>query len=170
MGATDSQRQEWIKRYAEGPARLKAALATVPDEALQWRPGPGRWSAHEVVVHCADSETNAAMRIRFLLAEQEPVIAGYDQDSWAQRFDYHAHPLSLALQTVEAVRANTSALLARLQPGDFDRRGRHTESGPYGVDDWLRIYSGHLDGHASQIEKNVAEYHSQRSMPSRPPG
>lgn len=156
--ATDVERRDWITRYAEGPLRLREALATVPDEALKWRPAPGKWSVHEVVVHCADSETNAAMRIRFLLAEQDPVIAGYDQDSWAAKLDYHAHPMHLALQTVEAVRANTAALLGRLQAADFDRRGRHTESGPYGVDDWLRIYAGHLHGHAQQVTRNVAAW------------
>ena len=36
------------------------ALATVPGKALQWRPKPGEWSAHEVVCHCADAETVAA--------------------------------------------------------------------------------------------------------------
>ena len=52
-------------------------------------PGAGKWSVHEVVVHCADSETNAALRIRYLIAEKEPLIVGYDQDAWARVFDYH---------------------------------------------------------------------------------
>ena len=25
---------------------------------MKWRPGKGKWSVHEVVCHCADSETN----------------------------------------------------------------------------------------------------------------
>ena len=64
MALSRGEREALIQRYADGPARLKAALATVPAKALQWCPEPGEWSAHEVVVHCADSETNAAARIR----------------------------------------------------------------------------------------------------------
>ena len=158
MSTSEAQRQEWIQRYTDGPARLRQALTTVPDEAVQWRPGPGKWSVQEIVGHCADSETNAYIRLRFLLAESEPVLQGYDQDEWARRFDYHRVPMSLSLQTVEAVRASTSALLERLTPQDFERRGTHTESGPYGVVDWLRSYAGHLEGHASQIERNVAAW------------
>src|SRR5918993_6013093 len=103
MGLTSSERTALIRRYAEGPARLKAALATVPSAALKWRPEPTEWSAHEIVCHCADSETNAYARIRLLVAERtEPTIVGYDQDVWALALDYHAHPLEPALALVEA--------------------------------------------------------------------
>ena len=149
------ERRGCIERYARGPALLRAAFEEVPAEARQWRPGPGRWSAHEVVVHCADAETNGAARLRYVIAEREPLIVGYDQDAWARAFDYHAHPAELALATVEAVRAHTTALLGRLGEEAWTREGRHTESGRYTALDWLRIYAEHLENHARQIEANV---------------
>jgi hypothetical protein len=155
MALSQAEREALIRRYANGPARLKAALATVPVEALQWRPRPGEWSAHEVIVHCADSETNAAGRIRWLAAEADPVIQGYDEAEWARRFDYHQLPLEPALALVEAVRANTAALLRRMPEDAWARVGRHTESGRYGAEDWLNIYAEHLEVHAAQIEANV---------------
>ena len=123
------ERAERIEKYAAGGARLRDAIASVPAEARQFRPAPGKWSAHEIVVHCADSETNAAMRVRYLAAEKEPRIVGYDQEEWARSFDYHSHPLDAALATVEAVRANTAALLRRLPEEAGSREGYHTESG-----------------------------------------
>lgn len=149
------EREALIRRYAEGPQRLRAALDRVPEEARQWRPAPGRWSVHEVVCHCADSETNAALRIRYLAAEKDPVIVGYDQDAWAAKFDYHAHPLAAALTTVEAVRANTVPLLRRLPAESWARVGRHTESGAYSAEDWLRTYAEHLEKHSAQIDRNL---------------
>ena len=160
MALDAGQREELICRYADGPIRLKAALATVPADALQWRPKPGEWSAHEVIVHCADSETNAAARIRYVVAEAEPLVLGYDEAEWARRFDYHAHPLQPALVLVEAVRANTVALLRRLPETAWQKVGRHTESGRYGAEDWLAIYAEHLEVHARQIEANVAAWRS----------
>ncbi len=62
MALGRAEREALIDRYADGPSRLKAALAKVPAGALQWRPKAGEWSAHEIVVHCADSETNAHAR------------------------------------------------------------------------------------------------------------
>jgi hypothetical protein len=162
MALSEEEREALIRRYENGPARLEAALATVPAEALKWRPQPGEWSAHEVVVHCADSETNAAGRIRWLAAEADPVIQGYDEAEWARRFDYHQLPLEPALALVEAVRANTAALLRRMPEDAWARVGRHTESGRYGAEDWLTIYAEHLEVHAAQIEANVAAWRGAR--------
>jgi hypothetical protein len=33
--------------------------------------------------------------------------------------------------------------------------GRHSQSGPYSTDDWLRIYAEHLEAHAAQIGRNL---------------
>ena len=152
---TPAERRALIDRYAAGPDILEAALARVPVQAMQWRPAPAKWSVHEVVVHCADSETNAHMRIRYLLAETEPLIVGYDQDRWATVLNYHQLPLATALATIRAVRANTLPLLGRLTEADWARTGRHTEHDSYGAEKWLTIYAEHLEVHARQIERNL---------------
>jgi DinB superfamily len=162
MTLSAHERESLIERYAAGPARLKAALATVPAAAMKWRPAPKEWSAHEVICHCADSETNAYGRIRFLTAESEPTIPGYDESQWAIVLDYHAHPLEPALAVVEAVRANTVPLLRSLSDSAWERRGRHTQSGPYDAQRWLQIYAAHLEDHAGQIERNVAQWNAAR--------
>jgi len=159
---TPAERESCIKRYEEGPALLAAALADTPREALQWRPAPGKWSVHEVIVHCADSETNSHMRIRYLVAENSPTIVGYDQDRWAAAVDYHAHPLAPAMAAVTAVRANTVPLLRRMSEQDWAKMGRHTESGAYGAEDWLRTYAEHLEVHTRQIRRNLEAWKQAR--------
>ena len=153
-----TEREGLIRQYAAGPARLRQALAKVPEEGRKWRPAPGEWSAHEVVCHCADSETNGAARIRYVVAEKDPVVLGYDENAWAVRFDYHSHPLETALATVDAIRANTAAVIRRLPDSVWAREGRHTESGRYTAEDWLKIYAAHLEDHAQQIEKTLAAW------------
>ena len=90
------------------------------------------------------------------------MIVGYDQEEWARRFNYHQLPLDTALQTVEAVRATTVALLRRLPTDAWTRQGRHTESGPYGVDNWLDTYALHLEKHSGQIERNLEAWKAAR--------
>lgn len=157
------EREVLIGQYAAGPARLQAALATVPTEARQWRPAPGEWSAHEIIIHCGDSEAVSVGRIRYVLAEREVQIIGYDQDTWATTFDYHALPLEPALAVIAAVRANTVPLLKRLTDTDWARAGHHSESGRYGAEDWLQIYAEHLDLHVRQIEANIAAWQAQQT-------
>jgi hypothetical protein len=161
---TADEREQLILRYERGPQLLRDALAGVPAEALPWRPAPGKWSAHEVVCHCADSETISSTRIRFLLGEDDPTIVAYDQDRWAQRFDYHALPLEASLRQVEAVRAWTALLIRRLPESAWSRAGTHTESGRYTAEQWLQIYAEHLEVHARQIARNVEAWQARRRV------
>lgn len=156
---TPEERLGWIERYERGPALIEAELALVPKAALQWRPAPGKWSVHEVVAHCGDSEVNAHMRIRYVVCEREPLIVGYDENHWARELDYHAQPLELALAAVRAVRANTVPLLRNMNEQQWQRAGRHTErTGPYSAESWLQIYAGHLEVHARQIARTLGEW------------
>ncbi len=161
---TTAERDAFLKRYEAGAALLRAAWNKVPAAARTWRPAPGKWSAHEVVVHCADSEAYGHTRIRLVLAEKKPVIIGYDENVWAKVYDYHAHDAELALRTIEAVRANTATLLRRLPDSAFGKTGTHTESGVYTDADWFRIYAEPLEVHARQIERNLAAWKASHAL------
>lgn len=155
---TTDEREALFSRYEAGPRLIRDALARVPPAALQWRPAPGKWTVHEVICHCADSETVSSTRLRFLVGEDRPTIVGYDQDRWTMRFDYHALPLQPSLAQIEAVRAWTLTLIRQLPDSAWSREGTHTESGRYTAETWLRLYAEHLEIHARQIERNLAAW------------
>ncbi|MDQ6892803.1 MAG: DinB family protein [Acidobacteriota bacterium] len=167
MALTAAQREDLIRRYEEGPRILRDAFAKVPREAWKWRPGEGRWSAQEVVCHCADSELNAAARIRFLIAEENPAISGYDQAHWARVFDYHRARVELALATVDVMRAHTVNLLKQLPESAWSRSGTHSERGRYTAEDWLETYAEHLEKHAGQIERNLEAWRAEETRPQK---
>jgi hypothetical protein len=145
-----AERQALIARYKAGPAAVRAALAGATEAELDAR--HDGWSAREVAHHLADSETTAAIRLRRLLAEDQPVIQGYDEEEFARVLRYD-RPIESALAVLEAIHANTGELLDRLTEADWARAGTHTESGPYSVSDWLRIYAAHAYDHAAQITR-----------------
>jgi len=160
---TPEEHRQLVAQYEEGPALLREAWDRVPPEARQWRPAPGKWSAHEIIVHCADSETNSVARLRYLLAEAEPLILGYDQDRWATVLDYHSLPVEPAFRVIEAVRANALPILHALTAEQLALMGRHTESGTYGVATWLGTYAAHLPIHARQLERNLEAWDARGS-------
>jgi hypothetical protein len=144
------ERSQLLDRYRSGYTAVEGALADITDEELD-RPGPdGGWSARQVAHHLADSEATAFVRLRRLIAEDEPVIVGYDEPEYARRLHYD-RPVASSLAVLRAVRDASLELLESLTPAEWDRRGTHTESGPYSVDDWLRIYANHSHDHAAQI-------------------
>jgi hypothetical protein len=54
-------------------------------------------------------------------------------------------------------------LLRGMSDADWAKAGRHTESGPYSAEDWLRVYAAHLEGHARQIEGNIEAWKARSS-------
>ena len=94
----------------------------------------------------------SAIRLRRLLVEDRPTIAGYDQDEFARRL-YYDRPIGASLGAFKAARDSTAQILRRLTDEEWGRAGTHTESGRYGVVDWLRIYAVHAHDHAQQIRR-----------------
>jgi hypothetical protein len=166
MRYSADEREALIKRYEEGSTRLRDAFAKVPREAWKWRPEAGKWSVYEIVCHAADSETVAATRIRFLVAQEKPVIQGYDQDRWAQVLDYHEARVELALAAVDVMRAHTVGLLRRLPEEAWASEGTHSESGRYTAEDWLKTYAEHLEKHSRQIERTLESWRAEQTRPS----
>ena len=68
-------RRRLIAKYREGPAEVDRALDGITDDELDFRIAEGEWTPREVVHHLADSEMTSAIRIRRLIAEDEPVLA-----------------------------------------------------------------------------------------------
>ena len=147
----DTERTTLIDRYRTGTADVEAALAGITDDELDRQPvDADSWTARKVAHHLADSEAMAYIRLRRLLAEDEPLIVGYDEPEWARRLHYD-RPIDSSLAVLVAVRSASLELLGQLGEADWSRAGTHSESGPYGVDTWLRIYAHHAHDHADQI-------------------
>ena len=147
----NDERGRLMERYRAGISAVEAALAGVTEEELDRRPAePDGWTARQVVHHLADSETMAYTRLRRLVADDDPRIAGYDEPVWAIRLHYD-RPIEPSLAVVRAVRASSLQLLGSLTDDEWARMGWHSESGAYSVDGWLAIYADHCADHADQV-------------------
>ena len=158
------ERNEKLELYGRGYDLLKAALAQVPAEAMLFKPEPKEWSVHEVIIHIADSETNAALRARKLIVEPGGTLMGYDQDKWAVELNYHEHDLEDALEATRIARKTTYRLLKTVSEEIFNTHWiKHPEmEGQYTFDKWIDIYSRHIPGHIEQIQNNVALWKKQK--------
>jgi DinB superfamily len=145
-----NERAELIRTYERGTDAVRAALDGITDAELDARPGPEDWTAREIVHHLADAEMRSAIRLRQLIAEDAPVIQGYDEKSYTKALHYD-RPIATSLEALAASRGSSAELLGRLTDAEWARSGTHTESGPYSVDDWLQIYAAHPQDHAEQI-------------------
>jgi hypothetical protein len=65
---------------------------------------PGEWSAHELVIHMADSEIMGATRVRMLIAQPGTTLMSYDDDKWSKALDYPSQDMEAALQLFQLTR------------------------------------------------------------------
>lgn len=90
VASPDAYRREILSWLGEDdPGAVPAAtvermrdLVLGAGDRLRARPEPREWSVIECIGHLVDSEIIASARIRWILAEDEPDIVGYDQDRW----------------------------------------------------------------------------------------
>ncbi len=145
-------RRTLIEKYRDGYREVNAALQGVTERELDARPAPDKWSAREIVHHLADSEMTSAIRLRRLIAEDRPVIQGYDQEEFARRL-YYDRPIQASLDAFRLARETTAQILERMTEAEWAREGTHSESGRYTVERWLEIYAAHAHNHADQIRR-----------------
>jgi hypothetical protein len=152
-----TERDALVATYRAGHRAVLEVLEGATEDDLNALPAaPDTWTARMVVHHLADSEMMSALRLRRLIAEDHPVIEGYDEPTFARRLFYDDRPIGPSLAAVAAARDTTLQILEHLSEDQWAREGVHTESGRYGVEDWLRIYAAHCHDHADQIRRAIS--------------
>lgn len=135
------------------PGACARAVATLTPEHLKLREGPGKWSVAMVLRHLADTEVVWGWRMRLILAQDRPLITGFDQDLWAERLDYANADPSESLETFIVLRRDNMRLIDHATPADLARVGVHAERGEESAGYLIRLYAGHDLMHLAQIER-----------------
>src|SRR6478735_6222053 len=107
--------------------------------------------------HIFDGELVVSARVRWILAEDEPDIVGYDQALWVAELRHNEDDPALLLATFEALRAANLDLWARRTVADRERVGRHRERGPESYDMTFRLAAGHDRIHLAQARRALDE-------------
>ena len=138
---------------AETSAQLRGHLEHASDEALSRRPEPGEWSPAELLGHLWDAEIAHAFRARLILAQDEPTLAGYDQDAWATL----ARPAPQALVEAFIALREANVHLARSTPPErWERWGMHAERGRTTYRLLLETMAGHDRAHLEQLRRALS--------------
>ncbi len=150
------RKQELIRRYRSGHDAVSKALAGIGEDELD-RSASGEWTPRQIAHHLADSEMTAAIRLRRLITENNPAIAGYDEALFARTLT-RDRPIAASVEAMRWARESSLQILERLTDDEWQRTGTHSESGPYSVEQWLEIYASHPHEHAAQIDRSRSKH------------
>ena len=145
-----------IEKIRTLPAQLEATLCDLTPEQLTTHYLAGEWTVAQNVHHVADSHMNSFIRTKLILTEDRPMLKPYNQDRWAVQADADHTALEMSLQLLKGLHARWVLLLESLSEDEWLRFGLHPEIGEVTLEDQLRIYSAHGEGHIAQINKTLA--------------
>lgn len=149
--------QSLIDQYLEGPRQLRDAVAGMSPEQVRARPIAGKWSTLEVVAHLADFDPILADRMKRVIAEENPMLVGADENKFAGALAYGDRDLEEELTLIEKTRSQLARILRKLPETALARVGTHTERGPRTLEQLLTTSIGHIPHHVRFIhEKRLA--------------
>ncbi|MGH2709744.1 MAG: DinB family protein [Actinomycetota bacterium] len=137
---------------SETPKLLRELFDQAGD-GIRARPAPGEWSVLEVAGHMLDGEIVSSARYRWILAQDEPTLVGYDQDVWVERLKHNQADPEVMLSSFEALRTANLALWSSSSEAERARIGLHEERGPESFDLTFRLIAGHDRNHLNQARK-----------------
>ena len=149
---TSQERKQKIITYGAANELLVEALKKFPKEMWKFKPGPERWSIHEIILHLADSETNSYIRCRRCIAESGKSVMAYDEDQWAVSLHYLDQSAEDALELFKILRQMSFNLIENLPESAWSNTINHPEGGIMTLDDWLNIYVNHIVDHIQQMQ------------------
>jgi carbonic anhydrase/acetyltransferase-like protein (isoleucine patch superfamily) len=165
-GITDRDRGpmsflEWgrlVATLSEGPDAVATIRARTPETPWRARPGPDRWSAHEIVCHLRDCDLDVFVpRTMRVLHEDRPAVpdammTGADRvRGYAEVESHHA------IEAWTRVRRQLVKLLAPLGRAEWTRYCVHSAHGAYPLADMVRYWADHDLSHRRQLAAALGE-------------
>jgi uncharacterized damage-inducible protein DinB len=126
--------------------RTRAVAASVPEDRLEWSPGPGRFSAGDLIRHIAGTE-------RWMWAENARLAPS--------RYPGHGRDLAdgktEVLAYMDRLHAETLEILRDLRADDLEARCTTVGGADMRVWKWLRLMVEHEIHHRGQLYALLAE-------------
>jgi uncharacterized damage-inducible protein DinB len=151
---------EIISYYADGPARLEAALSGLTDSELDLSLAEGAWSIRQIVHHIADGDDLWKMCIKAALGNSDgPFTLKWYWDKtqmeWSASWSYASRSVESSLTLLDANRHHIVELLESV-PDALEKSIRlqppHGEDVHITVREVLEMQVRHMTGHTQDIQ------------------
>ncbi len=150
---TDDIRQ-WINSIRALPMLMDACIENMDVYQLETPYRNGGWTVQQVVHHVADSHMNAYIRLKLALTEDNPTIAPYKEELWAEMADTKTVPVNTSVTLLHAVHRRMLAILENMQEADWQRTYYHPQyKRTFPVWEMVALYAWHGKHHAAHISR-----------------
>lgn len=149
----NSEPETLAERYLNAVDNFVERLRSVPPELLDRVEKAGGWSPRDVAFHAADVDQMFGLRLRRILGEAYPDLAGADTQAGVGLFRRARLSTSMAIDALQATSALHTALIENLTPADMMRKGRHSEGHDVTAADLVAFMAMHIEAHTRQLRR-----------------
>jgi DinB superfamily len=141
---------------AAGPSHIAEFTTGLTETQLHAAPGPGEWSANEVLAHLRSCSDVWGSCIVTIISQATPTIRAVNPRTWIKSTNYLEQKFQPSLQAFTAQRAELLAVLEPLKPKIWSRSatitgaGKHLERSVHFYAQWL---AEHERPHLKQIKR-----------------
>ena len=148
-------REEKLKELESFAERFESVVNSIKSERLKEKIREGGWSFAQIIHHIADAQSQAYYRVKWILTEDETVLKTFLQDKWAELPDSITNDVSGSVALIKGVYIRWSQLMQSLTEQDWNKRGKHPESGDVTVASLFEFYSNHGEGHLKALTDKI---------------
>jgi uncharacterized damage-inducible protein DinB len=113
--------EQILTMLAAAPARITSLTTGLEPAQLLAPPGPGEWSARDVLAHLRACSDMWGKYIVEILNQEKPTIKAVNPTTWIKQTNYRELEFQPSLQAFTDQRADLLAVLKALAPEDWSR-------------------------------------------------
>ena len=148
---SEQELQNWINDIALLPQLIRKEIEGRSEEILDVPYREGGWTVRQVIRHLLDSHSNALIRTKLALTEENPTIKPYEQDAWVQVEEQFGVPLELTLRMLEDTHQKLVLIYKSLSDEQWKRSYVNPESGSSTLSKSAALYAWHSNHHLAHI-------------------
>lgn len=148
---SSDQLEQWLDDIALLPERIRNEIEGCSDDVLLSSYREGGWTVRQVIGHLLDSHSNAIMRLKLALTEDNPTIRPYDQDGWVDIEFQFEIPLELTLDMLENTHEKMVRIYQSLDDEQWGRTYINPDVGIFSLAKSAALYAWHSNHHLAHI-------------------
>ncbi|MCF0070039.1 DinB family protein [Dyadobacter sp. CY261] len=129
---------------------MPALIEAIPEQELEGKPAPEKWSKKEILGHLIDSAANNHQRFIRIQAEHEPVIF-YNQNDWVAMSRHNDMEAAQMIATWKHYNLHLVAVARAIPAENLYRNGLGRDGQPHTLKWYFDDYIDHMEHHLQQI-------------------
>ena len=148
---SQQQKEQWLNDLKFLPTDLEMAVTNLDEFQLDTPYREGGWTVKQLVHHVADSHSNAYIRFKLGLTEDNPPVKPYNEKEWALLNDVQTVPINVSFTWLHAMHQRWVASIRDLTDEQWQRTVLHPQHKEISLWFLLGMYAWHGKHHTAHI-------------------